>query len=303
MKKTLLILLLSISSVAFGQNYQGYVPFPTDGAYWVDKYRIVHTFSQDYCINYEYRLKGDTVINGLLYYEIETTEIDMSTPNGCGPPWNWVVTTYPFGYLRNDSANKKVWVRYPNATADSLFYDFDINVGDTIHKTINDTVVVDSVDTVYLGNRYRKKFYITTNNYCTPGYGFDYMIEGVGRSTGFAGRDYCALAGGGYDLVCTGDSSGGIFPDSIGCNLTTNLNEKEQKIENFEFYPNPTSGKVNLTFEKPLQSIEVYNLQGQKVQEINPKNRSWELPQQSGLYLIRIQDEEGRIHTEKVIKN
>ncbi len=48
---------------------------------------------------------------------------------------------------------------------------------------------------------------------------------------------------------------------------------------------------------------EIYNLQGQKVQEVNPKERTFELPKQNGLYLIRIQDEEGKVYIEKVIKD
>ena len=59
---------------------------------------------------------------------------------------------------------------------------------------------------------------------------------------------------------------------------------------------------VNLKTTEKLQSIEVYNLQGQKVQEVNAKERSWQLPEESGLYLIRMQDVKGNVYTEKVIK-
>jgi hypothetical protein len=299
MKKTLLILLLSISAFAFSQNYQGYVPFPTDDAYWLES-----NIASSQCIKNEYRLNGDTLINGLLYTEIEKTEIDQSSSIGCVPPWNAQISKSTFGYIRNDSANKKVWIRYPNANVDSLFYDFDINVGDTIFNNFYDTVVVSSVDTVYMGNRYRKKYFFVKNNFCIQNYGFDYMIEGVGRNTGFAFRDYCLLAGLNTSLDCMGDSSGGVYPDTNTCRLITNLTEKEQKTKNnIQLYPNPTTGLINLSFEKALQSIEIYNLQGQKVQEVTPQKRSWELPEQSGLYLIRIQDEEGNVYTEKIIKN
>ena len=78
------------------------------------------------------------------------------------------------------------------------------------------------------------------------------------------------------------------------------INQLRKKLS---VYPSPTSGMVYLKTTEKLQSIEVFNLQGQKVQEINPIERIWELPQQSGFYLIRIQDEEGNVYTEKIIKN
>jgi hypothetical protein len=97
-----------------------------------------------------------------------------------------------------------------------------------------------------------------------------------------------------------------IRVDSMGCiiqncfvGLDENLGFEE---ETFEIYPNPTKGIVNLRTKESLISIEIFNLQGQKVQEINPEERSWILPAQSNLYLIRFQDIEGNVYTKKVIK-
>ena len=87
-----------------------------------------------------------------------------------------------------------------------------------------------------------------------------------------------------------------------GDTVLTNIGELNQLRKKLSVYPSPTSGMVNLKTTEKLQSIEVYNLQGQKVQEIKPQKRSWELPEESGLYLIRLQDEEGKVYTEKVIK-
>lgn len=67
------------------------------------------------------------------------------------------------------------------------------------------------------------------------------------------------------------------------------LSGKGQYFNKSYVYPNPTSGIINLTTTESIQNIEIYNLQGQIVQEVNPRERTWELPQQSGLYLFRIQ--------------
>lgn len=98
-----------------------------------------------------------------------------------------------------------------------------------------------------------------------------------------------------------------IRVDSMGCiisNCLVGVDENlDFRVKTLEVYPNPTQGQINLESTKELQSIEVYNLQGQKVQEVSPQKSSWELPEKSGLYLIRIQDEEGRAFTKKIIKN
>lgn len=305
MKKALLILSFFICSLSFGQTYNGYVPFPTKDAYWVEHGENVSQHSPDKCIDYEYRFAGDTVISTFQYSVIERTEIDQTTPNGCGPPWNAQISISTFGYLRNDSANKKVWLRFPNSNQDTLFYDFDFNVGDTIGNGdfymsppfINQ--VVDSIDTVYMGNRYRKKLYYSSP--CrTPG-DYDFLIEGIGARTGFTHNSSGCLTN--NSLICMGDSLGGIYPDSTTCNLITSISKKTKVKNEIQLSPNPTNGILKLQTQTNIQSIEIYNLQGQKVQEISPRIRKWELPEKSGLYLIRIQDEEGRVYTEKIIKN
>jgi hypothetical protein len=96
-----------------------------------------------------------------------------------------------------------------------------------------------------------------------------------------------------------------IRVDSMGCVLANCLVGNEglkRKDEGLKVYPNPTNGWVNLKTTAPLNSIEVYNLQGQKVQSINPSKRSWQLPQESGLYLIRMVTEDGEVVNKKVVK-
>src|SRR5690606_1753827 len=104
--------------------------------------------------------------------------------------------------------------------------------------------------------------------------------------------------------ICFFNDSQTIYPDSTtACQpIITSIDKKIYQEKSLQLFPNPTPGQVSLTLDRNLQSIEVYNLQGQKMQEINPKERSWELPEQSGLYLIRIQDGEGKVYTEKVVK-
>ena len=127
--------------------------------------------------------------------------------------------------------------------------------------------------------------------------------------------DVALMADGGF-VACgetRGRPNGGAFQqdawvirvDSNGCILANCLvgNESlELKAESLKLYPNPTNGLVNLESMVPLIRIEVYNLQGQKILEVNPTESQFELPHESGLYLLRIQDEKGKVFSEKVIK-
>lgn len=92
------------------------------------------------------------------------------------------------------------------------------------------------------------------------------------------------------------DTSACISVTSVG------LSEKQYKTS-LIVYPNPTSEIININFKEKLQSITVYNIHGQKVQEIDPKKNSWSLPNKKGIYLIRLEDHEGNFSFEKVIRN
>lgn len=65
-------------------------------------------------------------------------------------------------------------------------------------------------------------------------------------------------------------------------------------------YPNPTTDTFSIEMENEVQSVEIYSLQGQKVmtassKEINVSNLS------KGIYLIRIEDSNNAIATQKLI--
>lgn len=66
-------------------------------------------------------------------------------------------------------------------------------------------------------------------------------------------------------------------------------------------YPNPVRDILNIETETELKSVEIYNLQGQKVKtsnqkQINVSNLA------SGTYLVKIQDENNGVATKKIVK-
>ena len=66
-------------------------------------------------------------------------------------------------------------------------------------------------------------------------------------------------------------------------------------------YPNPATDVLNIAIENELKSVEIYNIQGQKVLSSNQKQIN--VPGLSnGMYMVRVEDENGSASTQKLIK-
>ena len=88
-------------------------------------------------------------------------------------------------------------------------------------------------------------------------------------------------------------------------NLYTNntLSSSDFNQNNLEvvLYPNPVNDVLNIDIANTIKSVEVYNLQGQKVlvsnqSQINMSNLS------AGIYMLRIEDENNAVNTKRIIK-
>ncbi len=90
-----------------------YVPFPGDGAKW--RIKINNSI-------YEYRLSGDTVLQGNTYWKVYRTRVSgYVSPTYL--PWQ------PNGYIgavRDDAVNRKVWFYPSGDTLERILYDFSI---------------------------------------------------------------------------------------------------------------------------------------------------------------------------------
>lgn len=74
-----------------------------------------------------------------------------------------------------------------------------------------------------------------------------------------------------------------------------NQNNLEVKL-----YPNPVCDILNIEIESDIQSIEIYNIQGQKVLSSNQKQINVS-DLTAGMYMVRIQDVDNNIATKKII--
>ena len=76
-----------------------------------------------------------------------------------------------------------------------------------------------------------------------------------------------------------------------------NFNMKSLKAS---IYPNPTSNNFTIEMENDVKSIEIYSLQGQKVLTTTNKNVNVS-DLSKGIYLIRIEDVDNAVATQKLI--
>lgn len=91
-------------------------------------------------------------------------------------------------------------------------------------------------------------------------------------------------------LAVMGNSSGTL-------SLSNFFNTKNLKAS---IYPNPTSDTFTVEMENEVKSVEIYSLQGHKVMTSNTKNVNVS-SLSKGMYLVRIEDENNAVATQKLI--
>ncbi|WP_187658705.1 T9SS type A sorting domain-containing protein, partial [Flavobacterium macrobrachii] len=79
------------------------------------------------------------------------------------------------------------------------------------------------------------------------------------------------------------------------------LNIEENEINNFTIYPNPVTDFIEIDTNSIIKEVNLYTISGQLILRSNQKRISTiQLPE--GIYLIRIEDENGSFATKKLIK-
>ena len=99
---------------------------------------------------------------------------------------------------------------------------------------------------------------------------------------------------GGYSTTLNGNRVLGSFTTTA-----LGLSNSEQKAK-FNIYPNPTSDNFTIEMDSTLKSVKIYSLQGQKV--LTSTTKSIDVSSFSkGIYLVKIEDENNSVATQKLI--
>ncbi|MCF6180942.1 T9SS type A sorting domain-containing protein [Lutibacter sp.] len=141
----------------------------------------------------------------------------------------------------------------------------------------------------------------------------DEYITEVGHLITTAGTYYYAsrvqLDNGDYKYGGYNASGGGFWDgiNNVSGVLTVNsaLGIDDQKIEGFNFKPNPIKDKIDLSYKTPILNVEIYNLLGQKVFSAKPNAEEANLnisTLKTGIYIlkIKVKDKQGSY---KIIKD
>jgi hypothetical protein len=314
MKKLLVIPILTFSFSVFtnlcSAQFNTYHPFPDSNAAWRET-----SFWQNTTVTYneyDYYMRGDTMVNGKKYFKLNLSGGYQFTPWG-PPDTTWQCYNSLTCLIREDTLARKIYGCFPNYTKDTLLYDFNLHVGDTLPasyiKRQFDTETVKSVDSILVGNTYRRQFIIMINEDTYHNYVFDSLIEGIGSSEGLLELMYPPFESGSSMDCFTNATTQFSYGSNSPCNIfykcpingIANINKPAESIT---VYPNPGNGVFTIEVNPDsyrdeklkVNSVEVYNVLGEEVYNSQflpqtPKGAMIEVniaSQPNGVYFYRV---------------
>jgi hypothetical protein len=296
-----LILLLAITCKS-----QDYIPFPDSNAIW--KVVWYAPFPQLYDDHYDYVLEGDTIINNVEYVELRIIELGIK----CSLD---TFSNVYSGAIRNDILARKVYYNHPIFQQDTLLYDFALIVGDTVPRTIQNSMFpylsVKEIDTVIINNKPRKR-YTYWEGPDPLGYKF-YVYEGFGAEVGLL-EDY-RNGENPYYLKCFhhNDTLEYINPGDTTCRLETDTCLQTYinppvNIGNHFFKVYCTSNQIVVrhNFEMKDLSIRVFNAGSILIYQSKVHSAILNIDKnrfQNGLYFFSLQTANRIISTQKLMIN
>lgn len=274
MKKLLVFsLCLSCTLQVIAQTYH---PFPVDSARWRVSYGMSIAGCTGFAGEAQYEITGDTIIDNQTYHKIY--QISYSSSPSC-----YMTGGNGFACGIREDSSKHVYRRYDALYPEELLYDFNLNVGDTVHTMQNCgcDAVVDSIDSVLVGATYRKQYHVALNFFC--GGGHIEIIEGVG-STGGPMECFGWLEAG-SSLTCFWQDGNTLLPTpNTNC---APLVEGVDGIENetvLSVNPNPAIDEVVIT-----SSLQYLHAQEVTITDVNGRIVRREViePVSGGLLIAR----------------
>ncbi len=251
-----------------------------------------------------YYINGDSIVNNILYKKLyKRGQLDQYWMGP--PPYENCDDHYTFNsfhtLLRQDGL--KIYIKESGA-GDTLLYDFNLNIGDTLPKTWNqhqDSIIVTSIDSILVGNSFRKVFHF-------EGFEPDFLIEGIGYYGGllepFPQDLECS-----YLLNCYTLSDTTYFPEfGAYCDLTVDI-PKNIVTEISSFYPNPCSNLLTVEFKSytEIDNVVAFNINGLRtgLNTVSSNQRRILLDVKKlkkGIYVIQINFENHTYQRLKIIK-
>lgn len=299
MDKKLLIVFMFLMTLTASAQTSIYHPFPDSNATWC-AYAASNNSGQLSETYATYELNGQAIINGIMYNRLLQYKYLPSSA---------IDTTTLF--IRQDIALKKVWIYIPSTNSDTILYDFNLQVGDTLNQreywAINfgplDYWIVSSIDSILIDGNYRKQFHYsrTSNPTC-----FSSMIEGIGADHGLLFLpqtcfEYFAALRAFYQsgTLLYGDS---LYP----CHdFTAGVTEIKIK-KSISISPNPfhSSAQLEFNFDFANAELQIYNTLGLQVRKqkiISPTTTINRDGLKDGIYYYQIINYKGNLTSGKFV--
>jgi|SRR5690554_3409831 len=248
-----------IVSFGFGKA-QSYYEFPTDSTSWSFSFYSPISNSLGSCSEVvHYGIFGDTVIAGATYFKLYRYTQNGENLNDSNPGFLIEQAAY-YGALRSD-ASRKVYYIAAEETGENLFMDFALQIGDTFCFDLQGDGCheVTAIDSQLINHtQYRRS--ISFDN------GIKW-VEGIGYWTsGFFGYPTMGY----WELNCHSYKSKQLIGVAGNCSCVENEQVTSDQwhivsVEYFEntqsgyvIYPNPTTGKVTIQFEKEYEKCTIH---------------------------------------------
>lgn len=274
-------ILFLVPTVSFGQ---GYKPFLRTDVEW--EVQLHGWIWGEWPINPTYRRwrvepEHDTIVNGLLYRGFTDSV-----------------------HFREDTMTGRVFLLNPEDSTESVFYDFNLQVGDSIRGGVGDTLwhYVYFVDTVMIQGTPRKLIKLgVPTKLC-----IDEWIEGIGslrgpHRMGIGSNcrytyEYTEM----YNVTCYRLRHYNSLSPIYGqrCKIA-GIENPDTPANDFHLWPNPANEVLNLSFVKKPENIQLIDCIGRHYSyapnsELNISGLG------NGIYLLRVK--QGNVwSSEKVI--
>ena len=299
MKKFYLSLLLCgfLFQISFSQNY---VPFPTESSHWNCLFWHQTEPEISDLTNYQYTQQGDTILKGKTYKKIYYSDENFPGQEiyigGLREDLSKQIYFFPYAtFLPTPSGHT-----FPNDTSEQLLYTFNnLSIGMTLPiNTEKTTIEVLGMDSVLIGDNYRKRYEIQ-NNLLFP---TEYWIEGIGSTYDLLSPFTFQFEWQFYTL-CYGDISTYYINspnNEDSCHYSINTGITENELNKIRFYPNPATDalKIETALKNGLTNVSIYNIQGQLIQrkDFNTAEAELDIRQlKAGVYFLSIVEADERI--------
>jgi hypothetical protein len=293
---------------------QPYTDFPHSDAIWREYHSITgHSpgHSTTEARDSQYHINGDTIILGVQYSKIDYSGWRTTTNSSVGGTTEEsVFECYYVGAIRSDTL-KHVYVFSAYDTSESLLYDFNLAVGDTLPLTFNYSTyyynvnIVHSVDSIFMDSEFRRRFNIctTVNSNVVIS-----LIEGVGSTKGLFGSlvlppisEYV------NELICFYlNNELWYSSNSSPCKIYSCSDEGTSEIA---VYPNPVGSEIGLSFYgiSGTYDLIIINASGQIVHSENIDVSAHPIHSiykklARGIYIVRLNNKAKRYTTKFIVQ-